>query len=723
MKTFATIILLIISISISAQDDPIRWKEIPMEDMEMSFYNVDPYAPAVVLCDYGKYYFNINPNGRNLFLFYDRHVRIKILKPEGLKYAQIRIPFHNMLCEQLEGENSKVIKGMVYNLSDNGKLTATKLKGKNIRYTDSTNCIRIAELSFPEAKAGSIIEYSYQVPTLDFVIPKIWFFQSNIPTRYSEFRMQVPKAFAYMVSPQNIEEFDISETSFYNYSVFFNFRQFKNSRQALIDLSGTQMRFALKNIEAFNCQSFITKPEDLMPKLNIHLSKVIHENSTDEWRYLTRSLMITTYDDYNEYQPVQRQNLLYPSGYKLYILPDWEKFNSNLLSSREFGLPLITFWNFKEHLINIIKGKKNPNEEMLAIYDYIRKNNRWNKEYAYDVSKVHGKFVTKMYTKVTNKQINERSLAEPFENKEGSSSEINFLVIYLLNKAGIEAHPVLISTRDRGKSDVNIPELKQFNHVLAFVDLGESQLLLDATDSLRPYQFLDKNDLNSVGFLVKREGSGWINIINNKSPETRITESIIIDESLNLTRKINISDDIYEAIEHRKKILLIGKDKFIQEYQPQFFEDYNNSQIEIKNYENDYLPLLITLVKKSQLPLNEEIKIQPNFKAKFTADNFQELDRKCLVDFNYPFKQNYFLQIELPNGYTAELPADEELIIYGKQASYNYSANIIENKIFVKLNLQISISEFPSMEYDNLKMLFTQLDEKLKENIVIRKSE
>ena len=107
----------------------------------------------------------------------------------------------------------------------------------------------------------------------------------------------------------------------------------------------------------------------------------------------------------------------------------------NLLKSDRFGLALIKHWNYEQILQDIIKDKEAPEQKMVAIYDYIRKNMKWNGEYTLFVDPVFNNTLTKLYTRITKKMGNEKSLRKPFEEGKGSSSEINFLLIYFLNKA------------------------------------------------------------------------------------------------------------------------------------------------------------------------------------------------------------------------------------------------------------------------------------------------
>ena len=74
MKALLSFFLSWISLAAFPQDPPIKWKEIAMEDLQMTEYPPDPSASAVILCDYGQRYFDTNPNGSRMFHFIDRQI-------------------------------------------------------------------------------------------------------------------------------------------------------------------------------------------------------------------------------------------------------------------------------------------------------------------------------------------------------------------------------------------------------------------------------------------------------------------------------------------------------------------------------------------------------------------------------------------------------------------------------------------------------------------------
>lgn len=727
MKNHILFLLLITPCFLFAQSAPIKWKDIPLDDLKMTEYTMAPEASAVVLCDYGQMYFDINPNGQHLFLFIERHVRIKILNKKGLKQASIKIPFHDIKCEKFNKENNIMISARAYNLSKKGEIQSTRLKRKNILFKDSTNCYTIAEFTIPDVKVGSVFEYKYKIPTLEMIYPKSWFFQTDIPIIYSEFRMRVPNDFQYIISPVNIRAFDINEQSNYTKNIPIAVTKYYKSKhgnvynvkeEEWVDISGKSFRLVKKNIPAFNCNQFLDKPEDQKQRLNIHLAKIIRNTFSEYWDQLTYSLMITTDDYYDTKTPEQRRMLTYPSAYNIYTLPDWEGFSKNMLKSSRFGMPLTLYWKHKYVLDSIIKGISTDKEKMIAIYDYIRKEIKWNGVYDIYANRVFSPTIGKMYTKITRKAVNEKSLRRPFENKIGTSSEINFILIYLLNKAGIESDPVLISTRKNGRIDKNFPDAAQFNHIVAHVNLNGEPLFLDATDSLRPYNLLKKNTIGVQGFLIRKKDPGWVTLKNKQINNTKEKLNIVIDEKGKLTGNIEKEVSGYETL-----ALKAGHKNIVENILQSEFKEYRLSNIELSGTQNEDEALNIKADFKKDTESNV-VRIKSSFSCRYDAEMFDECyNRAYPVQLDYPFTKNYELNIKIPDGYVAEYPQNEHWEIYGNNAEFNYMINLQDNDLQLKIKLAIKTNEFPAHEYGKLAEFFDKVNDKLLEKITINKKD
>src|SRR5690606_30599913 len=89
MKPFFTIVALCISLTVSAQFNGFEFGKVSTRELSMKVYDKDTSAAALVLYEFGEAYID-NTGDHNLIFQY--HVKIKILKKQGLQYADIQIP-------------------------------------------------------------------------------------------------------------------------------------------------------------------------------------------------------------------------------------------------------------------------------------------------------------------------------------------------------------------------------------------------------------------------------------------------------------------------------------------------------------------------------------------------------------------------------------------------------------------------------------------------------
>ena len=112
-----------------------------------------------------------------------------------------------------------------------------------------------------------------------------------------------------------------------------------------------------------------------------------------------------------------------------------------------------------------------------------------------------------------------------FASKEGSSAEINLLLVNMLQRAGIKADPLLVRTNDLGAPETMYPIRHQFNHVIAVAEIKGTQLLLDATSGTTDVRKLNKMDIGTLGWIVSETNPGWIDIFSPKGNQPAGIES------------------------------------------------------------------------------------------------------------------------------------------------------------------------------------------------------
>ena len=70
---------------------------------------------------------------------------------------------------------------------------------------------------------------------------------------------------------------------------------------------------------------------------------------------------------------------------------------------------------------------------------------------------------------------------EATKSWSGNSATVNFALISLLRYMGLEAWPLLISTRSNGPIFKDFPLVYQFNHAICHVKVNGKEYILDAT--------------------------------------------------------------------------------------------------------------------------------------------------------------------------------------------------------------------------------------------------
>ncbi len=156
-KLLLTATLFLLFFHLMAQKAPIKFGDIPIEDLKMTTYDKDSSAVAVVLTDYGESGM-IYSAEKGFMLTFERITRIKILRKEGLEWGNFEVPLYHSAGN---AEKLSSLKGITYNL-ENGKIIETKMKNDAVfkeKYDDNFDIMKIA---LPNVKEGSIVEVTYK---------------------------------------------------------------------------------------------------------------------------------------------------------------------------------------------------------------------------------------------------------------------------------------------------------------------------------------------------------------------------------------------------------------------------------------------------------------------------------------------------------------------------------------------------------------------------------
>jgi hypothetical protein len=173
-KLFPLFVFLFATLVVSAQTR--GFGNIDTADLRLTSCDFEKDANAMVLFDKARLVFTMYGNAM------ERHKRIKILNEKGKEQGSVKVEYHNLYGV----DHILNIEAQTINLDD-GKIVVTKVDPK-LFYPEHTDKSKDAIVfTFPNVKSGSVLEYRYTLERNVSSNFPAWYFQSDIPTRYSEF--------------------------------------------------------------------------------------------------------------------------------------------------------------------------------------------------------------------------------------------------------------------------------------------------------------------------------------------------------------------------------------------------------------------------------------------------------------------------------------------------------------------------------------------------------
>ncbi len=267
MKKSLTFVLLLAAIFSNAQKFSTKLSEIGEAEIGCKRYPAEPDAEALILFDIGDSRFIWDENRTQFFVHFTRKTRIKIFKEEGIKYAEITLPYqdHKDLRERIVN-----IKACSYNF-ENGELIKITLDPKTIYEERVSDFSMHKKFAIPNVKVGSIIEYTYELITPHLGRLPSWKFQNRIPTLHSEYVARIIPFYAYQFRAQGFRQFD------YNNSV----QDTEEKKFYLVSYHDFIHTYIKKDVPSFKDESYITSVNDYIMKIDFQLEKIIRTDGVE----------------------------------------------------------------------------------------------------------------------------------------------------------------------------------------------------------------------------------------------------------------------------------------------------------------------------------------------------------------------------------------------------------------------------------------------------------
>jgi hypothetical protein len=669
MRVFFLTLFLCFFTLLNGQFTEPKFGKIELNDMSMSKYDKDTTAGALMLFDNGNTEFILNTDVEFQFV-YNRHCQIKIFKKSSFPIGNVSIRLYKSGNRK---ENLLNLKAMTYNLVD-GKVVKTKLDKDNIYRAEGKNYTDV-KFAFPEMKEGSIIEFEYSISS-DFLYNlRGWNFQYSCPALWSQFTYAIPEYFEYRQSSKGYLPFAVNKKE-----------------------SGTKI-FTITSGSGQGGSANIRETENIPAKV---FRTVL---ATKDVPAFISEPNIDCEDNYIQSVEFELSSIQFPNQMRKDYTQSWESVNTEMKDDEDFGGLLKSDGFIRDTVAFVCKNKSTDIEKAISIYNYVQKKMKWNEDYRIWATK---------------------GLKKPFADRIGSSSEINLLLTLMLKTAGLQANPVIFSTRGNGIARTFYPTITKFNSVLSEVEIDGKTILLDAVNKYCPFGVLPANDINGKGRIVNNLSGDWVDLTTSEKYKENKAYTMDISPEGKMTGQIAENYDGYAGILYRNTL---NSEKNNEEYFRKLQENEKGLTINkysISDRNNLYKPLSDTLnvevTDHSEL-VSDKILFSPLLFETMEKNKYTLEERKYPVNYNYPVSEVYTFNYTIPAGFKVEsLPQSVILSLPDNSISISYNAKNVDNKIIIEYKHNINKIIFLPDEYNKLKNLYDQLVKKHAEQVILKKS-
>jgi hypothetical protein len=660
-KNTLTILLIFIAFSkINAQKFELG--KVSIAELEQKVCPLDSTAVAAVLFNKARTFFSYNAtNGFSINT--ENTFRIKIYKKDGLKWAnykkEYRIGYEKLNDDRLEFKDC-----VTYNL-ENGKIVKTKLNSEGSFKTSINKYWEEIAITMPNVKVGSVIEFKYILKSENIIEFPAFNFQQNIPVNLSEYVVEIPGFFTYKAIAKRSSELQFV-SKIERGSFTFNSKVNTMNSQG-VSFEQANNKYTALNVAALKEEPYVDNIENY--RLSIH-----HELEKTQF--------------YQE--PVKDYS------------KTWEGVAKTIYEDKDFGTELKERQYIDQDLAKILKNEASETEKMEVIFKFVQNKMNWNNQKGYYTDKG----VKKSYIEGT-----------------GNTAEINFILMAMLNRAGIKTEPVLISTKEHGIPVY--PSRTVFNYVLAAVEIEGKRILLDATNKQTAPNILPLYTLNWTGRLIRQDGtSEEINLNPALLSKKTLNMMVSVDEKGKLSGKYRVNSTDYEAFTFREKYADVNQQNYLEKVE----NDFPGMQISEYNVENNKdlsKPIIenftFTADNQSEI-IGDKIYLNPLLFFTPTKNPFVLENRDFPIYFGYPTQFKYNLNIAIPDGYVLEaLPKPINLVTGENVGWFTFNISATNNTIQVVINKEIKSVIVSADFYDTLKVFYKQMIDKLNEKIVLKK--
>lgn len=641
----------------------IKFGDVTAADFKPDYYSIDSAADAVYLFDGGSSQYQGN-NNKGFSVIFKVHERIRLLHKKSFEdLATIKIDM-----SKVDGQDEKLdnLEAATYNLQGD-KIVTTKVD-KSSFFKDKDGDDQIVKFTFPDLKEGCIIEYTYTKIIPYFAYLPSFTFQGSYPELWSEYTIEVPQFFDFVVMRQGYLEpiIDTTISSSANFNILdpggVNASQTYSFRSSTV-----KHTWAYKNVPALKEESFISDLPSYIQKVEFQLSAIRIPNAEPQ-----------------------------------FYMHTWNETVDQLMKDEDFGQGLgrENGW-LKDDVKAAVSNEANNENKAKKIFEYVRNN-----------------YTCTDYSSLYLSQ----PLKKTEQLKKGNVVDINMLLIAMLKLAGYNADPVLLSTRGHGKTYDIYPILNKFNYLIARLNINNKTYFLDAANPVLGFGHLD-GDCYNGGARVIATSPDLIELAADSLHESEVI-SLILTNGENgkmIGTYRNLMGEM-QSESMRARMKKTNADDYFKDVKKSFSFDVDIDNKTIDSLKQPEMPVSVQY-DLSFKPDDDIIYFTPVLgDGAYKENPFKAAERYYPVEMPYCIDETYVLNMDVPAGYKVdELPKPARVSLNDKEGMFEYLIQQSGDNIQLRCRTKINKATFEPDDYETLRNFFAFIVEKENEQIVFKK--
>ncbi|WP_088340603.1 DUF3857 domain-containing protein [Robiginitalea sediminis] len=665
MRNLLIVLTLLAATAMQAQD--VKFGKVDDALVALKAHPADSSVVASVV-HRSVYVYYKYVEGDGFHQYRDVHERIKIYTKDGYDYATVSESLYHNGGDR-EGISS--VKGITYNMVG-GKVEEDKLK-KSDQFDEKVNAYydRL-KFTMPNVREGSVIEYEYTVHSpFAYSIDEIPM-QYDIPIEHQRVRVEIPE---FIVFKPRYKGYLMLQPEFGKRSgkinLVYNTNDYQyeagNFRTAAVDYEINTITYDMKDVPALEQEPYVNDMDNYRSAVNYELL-------------------------YVQYPDSPREN----------FSTSWDQVVERIYQNDNFGYQLNRTNYFKKSLESLLSPEMGPIDKLAAVFFHVQQRMNWNGLYGY---------------------ITDQGVRKAYDQQTGNVGDINLMLVAMLREAGLDARPVLISTRDHGIP--SMPTQEGFNYVIAQVVLDQGYVLMDATSKYTKPNLLPVRALNWFGRSISEDGSSSSLSVFPSAPSKElhfVQMDMQPDGSISGKMRSQYTD--YRAYTYRNRYGTLSEEEYLEDYENRR-KGMEVGTLERKNLGAIGKPVMEVLdftLEDGIGVVADNIYLNPLMFFTMAENPFKREAREYPVDFAYPWQEKMNISINLPEGYqVSSLPESVAMGLPEDIGSFSYHVGQQGNTLQLVVELNINKAVVPSTYYQSLRELYKNVVQKESEQVVLTK--